>query len=452
MNQDAEGGSFPSITRKYFCKISMMTVSREASPFQNRPAEGSDEEAQILAEQELLLASLRQGFEGLSRRVDREFRKRSPLLSGEEQEDFLLVCRREQARFAEDCSKISAYIRRNFWNLLWGMEESLCNTVLVSKASSGLPYTLRCSVASPGYPSPRGQMLCYISYGELGSGGEARVKEVLSFSSKGFESFAFRRPFNRDSLSRAHVRLINSLTQRGVPRLVNSILWTFLGKHGAVKEGILMPSHLPYPSILSKGLLRAEEKMRIAALLGETLACLHREGVVHLDVKADNVFLDEGDTPFLGDFGYATQIGTLLGYRGSLGCIAPELLWAAGNMERAATSKMDLWSFGVFLFSSFIQEDPFWESQRRVARPGRTSGHAIAYFSFCETVEIERQKLLQGKYPISRELGAVIAGFLALSPGERLSDEDILSGVLQRVPEFVVEDPLPLAPKERVKE
>lgn len=44
--------------------------------------------------------------------------------------------------------------------------------------------------------------------------------------------------------------------------------------------------------------------LRIAVGLQE----LHQEGFAHLDVKPDNVLLDEADNPVLCDFGLARQV------------------------------------------------------------------------------------------------------------------------------------------------
>ena len=457
MNQDAELGPFSSITRKYFYKRSMMNIPSVGSFFQRTYSERSDETPEVSPDGERMLETLQRGFDGLSQKIDREFEKRVSLVPLEEREVFFQICQREKAQLASGSLEISNYLRTHFWELLRMAEESFCHTALVPKAASGLSYTLRCSVLPPDPPPAHGKMICYISFGELGSGGEAKVKEVIEVSSKGFEQFAFRRSFNEEGRQEgAHVRLISVLTQRGVPRLVRSIVWKFCGKDKKIKQGILMPSYLPYSDVAKKGLVRTDEKIRIMSLLGETLSRLHQAGIVHLDVKWENIFLDDQDVPFLGNFGYASRIGEEVRCRGSLGWIAPELLWMMGRGSRAAGPKMDLWSFGVLLFSSFIRESPFEESQSEAAGPEwprRCPISAGSFYRLCEGIEAERQKLLQGGYShkVSRELGVVIAKLLATCPADRMSDDDILIGALQRLPEFVVKNLLPLASEERVE-
>jgi serine/threonine protein kinase len=49
--------------------------------------------------------------------------------------------------------------------------------------------------------------------------------------------------------------------------------------------------------------------MRALMELAQTLAWLHGEGMVHRDLKPDNVILDTNDAPILVDFGVAEQAG-----------------------------------------------------------------------------------------------------------------------------------------------
>ena len=44
---------------------------------------------------------------------------------------------------------------------------------------------------------------------------------------------------------------------------------------------------------------------RIMAKVADGIAHAHEHGVLHRDLKPDNVLLDEGDEPFIVDFGLA---------------------------------------------------------------------------------------------------------------------------------------------------
>jgi serine/threonine protein kinase len=90
--------------------------------------------------------------------------------------------------------------------------------------------------------------------------------------------------------------------------------------------------------------------------IGSGLEFLHRHGVVHGDVKCDNVLLfrsnhdKEGIMPKLGDFGYAVLDGQntpLLG-RGTHPYKAPELY--DGEIARSDIVYTDIYSFGLLVW------------------------------------------------------------------------------------------------------
>lgn len=116
--------------------------------------------------------------------------------------------------------------------------------------------------------------------------------------------------------------------------------------------------------------VEAEMPMAPGALLplvlpvGRALSFVHARGIVHRDVKPDNIFLVRGDdgaiTPKLLDFGIArpvsggksiTATGVILG---TPAYMAPEQAWGLKEITPAA----DQWAFGAMLYEALGGEIP----------------------------------------------------------------------------------------------
>ena len=103
-----------------------------------------------------------------------------------------------------------------------------------------------------------------------------------------------------------------------------------------------------------------EEVRRIMIQLNDAFAQMQKHKIVHRDLKVQNVFIKYTKRPEfdvkLGDYGFskelsdditATKLGTPV-------TMAPEIL-----MNRAYTSKADLWSIGVIIYHLLFKDLPF---------------------------------------------------------------------------------------------
>ncbi|MFF5182759.1 serine/threonine-protein kinase [Streptomyces sp. NPDC000345] len=115
-------------------------------------------------------------------------------------------------------------------------------------------------------------------------------------------------------------------------------------------------------SALQEGTLSAREAARIGLEVLGALEAAHAAGILHRDVKPDNILLGRHDRIVLTDFGIAqiegeTSLTDTGGFVGSPEYIAPERV--LGQRPGPAS---DLWSLGVVLYAATEGVSPFRRS------------------------------------------------------------------------------------------
>ena len=159
-----------------------------------------------------------------------------------------------------------------------------------------------------------------------------------------------------------------------------------------------------------------DEAMRIVFDAASALSCAHDKGIVHRDIKPDNIMLAKDGRTVVLDFGIAldaehqrlTKAGIVLG---STRYIAPEV-W----LGETPTGKSDVFALGVLLFALLTKRHPYsGEELFRVLSSGQTcaapSGRLYA--------------------KMSEELDAVVQKAISVSVDERFQSASELALALK---------------------
>src|SRR6202041_2931693 len=103
--------------------------------------------------------------------------------------------------------------------------------------------------------------------------------------------------------------------------------------------------------------------MRIAIGLTTALGQVHRHGLIHKDIKPENVLVDDADRVWLTGFGIASRLprerqvpAPVETISGTLAYMAPE---QTGLMNRSVDSRSDFYSLGVTLYRMLTGALPF---------------------------------------------------------------------------------------------
>ncbi len=175
-------------------------------------------------------------------------------------------------------------------------------------------------------------------------------------------------------------------------------------------DGGTLRDKLPFEKI--------DDAVSIALQIGEALHEAHTKGIVHRDIKADNIMLTSKGLAKVMDFGLAKLKGTLKLTRtsstvGTLGYMAPEQI-QGGEVDL----RSDIFSFGVLLFEMLTGKLPF-----------RGEHEAAMVYSI---VNEDPQSIDQLRQDVSPMLSNLIAKCLEKDPADRFQHMDDVVSELRR--------------------
>uniref|UniRef100_A0A8D0LC95 non-specific serine/threonine protein kinase n=1 Tax=Sphenodon punctatus TaxID=8508 RepID=A0A8D0LC95_SPHPU len=156
--------------------------------------------------------------------------------------------------------------------------------------------------------------------------------------------------------------------------------------------------------------LEEEEARRLFRQIVSAVAHCHNAGIVHRDLKCENILLDECGFIKLTDFGFANccslKNSLMSTFCGSVAYTAPEILMSKKYNGELA----DLWSLGVILYAMVTGKLPFKERQPQ------------------KMIHVVKQGLVF-RHPClcSPECQSLIQGLLQLKPASRLGLQQVAS-------------------------
>ncbi|XP_042321503.1 testis-specific serine/threonine-protein kinase 5-like isoform X3 [Sceloporus undulatus] len=152
--------------------------------------------------------------------------------------------------------------------------------------------------------------------------------------------------------------------------------------------------------------LEEEEARRLFRQIVSAVAHCHNVGIVHRDLKCENILLDERGFIKLTDFGFANRYSLknslMSTFCGSVAYTAPEILMSKKYNGELA----DLWSLGVILYAMVTGKLPFKERQPH------------------KMIHVIKQGLAF-RQPVSPECQNLIEGLLQLKPASRLGLQQV---------------------------
>jgi tetratricopeptide (TPR) repeat protein len=177
---------------------------------------------------------------------------------------------------------------------------------------------------------------------------------------------------------------------------------------------------------LSRKVVKTPPSQQEAASLAETLAravhFTHTQGILHRDLKPNNILLTADGTPKITDFGLAKFVNADVGQTrpdtliGTPSYMAPEQ--AAGDTKTVGASA-DIYSLGAILYELLTGRPPF---------RGATALETLEQVRTCEPVPPRRLRR-----SVSRDLETICLTCLQKDPDKRYSSAEALADDLRRV-------------------
>ncbi len=177
----------------------------------------------------------------------------------------------------------------------------------------------------------------------------------------------------------------------------------------------------------SQGRMSPQEALPILRHVAEALRTLHSKGIIHCDLKPDNILLSEDGRPLVADFGQARFKGRGRPNPGTWYYMAPEQMSASGSHTETAT---DIYALGAIFYEMVVGEPPRFNTNHNeiIARKISTE----------EVFEAYRQAIVNAPDPMTHirldeldiPLRTIVDKCLQIDPEKRFGDGAALIAAL----------------------
>lgn len=169
--------------------------------------------------------------------------------------------------------------------------------------------------------------------------------------------------------------------------------------------------------IVENGPLKEEESKMVMQGVFNAVNYLHGKGIVHRDIKAENILISRSDGKIMGvkliDFGFSKIMKHDLAgsFLGTGGYIAPEI-----RQQKHYSNSVDMWACGVLLYATLSGRLPF--SPHTDLLPSKLGAHAKEFqldFLPAETW-----------VNLSSSVKVLVEGLLKIDPMQRITIKEAM--------------------------
>ncbi len=164
--------------------------------------------------------------------------------------------------------------------------------------------------------------------------------------------------------------------------------------------------------------LERPEALRIITGVAHALAAAHELGLVHRDIKPDNIMIDEHGAVKVADFGLARHVANAGEITGEgVACGTPPYMSPEQIGGQAVDGRSDLYSLGIVLYECLAGRRPF-------------TAHDLLGWLACHT-QLEPEPLRRHLQDLPDEVEGLVSRLLSKRPEDRYADAHELLTDLQ---------------------